>query len=425
MENFSQKQGGLLGDDKFKSHTHIMLFDLDTTGHHPIYIQHLVKYYCSQEIPGKLDIVVSPKFIDEHSNIVKIAQEAYRKNVNFIPITLEEYSSLISQSFFKIIFYEWNIYCKYAKKLKSDHCLLMYLDKFQLPIALGDKSPCSFSGIYFRPTFHYHDFDGYVPSWKESLRQWRQKLLLSRVIQNPQFKVLFSLDPLAVKYIEKLNSKAKILHLPDPVEIYDVDEAQVEKLKKKLGIGVKRKIFLLFGRLNERKGIYQLLQAIKLLHIDVCEQICLLLVGSIIPSEKLPLESLIREISQSLPVQIIIRDEFIPEKEVNFYFKMSDVILATYQRHVGMSGILLLAAAAQKPVLASDYGLMGRLVKEYELGITIDSTISLAITETISLFVNESTKIPFNHEKVLNFARANSVDTFSMLIFHHLTPFRV
>jgi len=421
MVTSSQSQGELVVDQKLNNCRHIMLFDLDTTGHHPTYIQHFVKYYCNQEISGKLDIVVSPKFIEEHSDIVNMIQKSHRQNVNFIPITLEEYSSFINKSsLLKRIFCEWNIYCKYAKNLNADHCLLMYLDKFQLPIALRGKSPCSFSGIYFRPTFHYQDFEGYVPSWKESLRQWRQKLLLSRVLQNSQFKILFCLDPFVIKYIQKLNSKVKTIHLPDPVEIYDTDKYQVEQLKRILEIQENRQVFLLFGSLARRKGIYQLLEAIKLLPSEVCEQLCLLLVGSIIPSEKLPLESLIKEISQSLPVQIIIRDEFVPEPEVHLYFQMTDVVLATYQRHVGMSGILLLAAAAQKPVLASDYGLLGYLVRHHQLGITVDSTFPGEISQGIAQLIYRNGQDCCDLGNIDNFSRQHCAVKFSSTLITHL-----
>lgn len=211
--------------------SHVMVFDLATVGHHPIYIQYLVKYWQERKLPGQLDIVVSPNFINEHHNIITNSQN-HRTNVRFIPIEEKDYSNFIIQKrIINSIFTEWNISHKYASKLKVDHCLFMYLDRLQLPIVLGANFPCSFSGIYFRPTLHYKDFDNYLPSWKDRLRQWRQRLLLSNVLRNPQFKFLFCLDPFAVKYIEKLNNKAKILYLPDPVQIYETADLKTEQLK--------------------------------------------------------------------------------------------------------------------------------------------------------------------------------------------------
>ncbi|MBN3894910.1 MAG: glycosyltransferase [Nostoc sp. NOS(2021)] len=400
-----------------------MLFDLATGGHHPSYISHLINYCCEAKLPINLDIVVSPKFIDEHSDVVKISLDRNSSQIRFIPITVEEYSDFISNhSLVKRIFREWNLYCKYARELKAEHCLLMYLDTLQLPIVLGKKSPCKFSGIYFRPTFHYKEFDNYTFSRKDIFRQWRQKLLLSGVLNNPQFQCLFSLDPFAIKHIEKLHSQAKVFHLADPVRIYKSEQYKIEQLRQKIRIDPDKKIFLLFGTLTNRKGIYQLLDAIQLLPSDICEKLCLLLVGSISSTDKISIQSQIKKISQSLPVQIIIRDEFIAEENVHLYFQLADVILAPYQKHVGMSGILLLAAAAQKPVLSSNYGLMGQLVRHNRLGITVDSTSPQAIANGIIDFINDEQHqaIFFDLKMIDEFVEDNLAENFSHTLFKHI-----
>lgn len=402
----------------------IMMFDLATGGHHPNYIRHFINYWCEKKLPVDLDVVVSPKFIDEHYDVVKIPIEYNKSQIRFLSITTEEYSDLISHSFFlQRIFGEWNLYCKYAKELKAEHCLLMYLDTLQLPIVLGKISPCKFSGIYFRPTFHYSDFDNYKPSWKDIFRQWRQKLLLSKVLNNSQFKCLFSLDPLAIKYIEKLHTSSKIIHLPDPVIQYEFEPYKIEQLRQKLGIDTDKKIFLLFGRLTNRKGIYQLLEALRLLPSKVCQKLCFLLVGYIPSTDKKLIQEQIKIISQSLPIQIIICNEFIAEEEVHLYFELADVILAPYQKHVGMSGILLLAAAAKKPVLASNYGLMGQLVRQKRLGITVDSTSPQAIADGIINFINDKQHqaIFFDLKMIDKFVEENLVENFSNTLFKHIS----
>ena len=138
-----------LGTELRNNNHRIMLFDLARGGHHPSYIKHIVNYWCDEKLPFNLDIVVSPKFINEHSDVVKIPIDRNQLQIRFTPITREEYAGLINTSYLlQKIFLEWELYCKYAKDLNIDHCLLMYLDTLQLPIAFGKKSPCSFSGIY-------------------------------------------------------------------------------------------------------------------------------------------------------------------------------------------------------------------------------------------------------------------------------------
>lgn len=400
----------------------IMLFDLSIRGHHPNYIQHLINYWQKHHFSGHLSIVVSPKFLTAHSDVVASASISDRSNIQFVAISPEEEAKLNSRkSRFQRVFrnfQEWQICCQYAKALKADSCSLMYFDTCELPLALGGKSPCPFSGIYFRPTFHYHEFSNYVPSGKERLQQWREKLVLSRILRNPNLQNLFCLDPFVVKHFDKFHSRVRAVALPDPVEKFDKPELPINSLKEKLGISTERRVFLLFGALTERKGISQLLDSISALSPEICQKICLLLVGE--SNIKKQIESKIAEIIQTKPVQIIGNYEFVAEKDVGGYFQVADVVLAPYQRHVGMSGILLLAAAAEKPVLSSNYGLMGEIVRRYELGLTVDSTAPQEIAKGLTRFGLEDSEKLCDRTKMKSFVEQNSAEEFARIIFQYL-----
>lgn len=416
----SQPSHDCLPGSTLKGDRQLMLFDLSIRGHHPNYIQHLIRYWSEQELSGYLDIVVSPRFLQEHADIVELAKDRDKDTIQFIAIAPEEEAALRSRkSKLNRIwrnFQEWQLLRQYTSKLKATHCIILYFDTYFLPLALGATPPCSFSGIYFRPTFHYPRFSGYVPSRWDFWQQWQEKLLLSRILSNPRLKTLFCLDPFAVKHLEQFNGSVKAVHLPDPVEQYP--DLKLERIKEKLGIDRDRQVFLLFGALNERKGIYQLLEAILQLSPQLCQKLCLLMVGesSVAPQ----LETEIAAVCQAKPVQIIRRYEFIAEQEVQAHFQLADVILAPYQRHVGMSGILLLAAAAGKPVLSSDYGLMGEIVRRFELGLTVDSTRPSEIIKGITQFLLTSPADLCDHTKMRTFAAQNSAEEFARVIFDNV-----
>ncbi|GAB4300395.1 MAG: hypothetical protein Fur0025_40020 [Oscillatoriaceae cyanobacterium] len=414
----------LINSRKTPKNQHLMMFDLAAGGHHPAYIEHLVRYWANKKYPGKLDIVVSPDFIDQHYDVVnycKSLDSFGNQNIKFLIITENEHRRIKQQKTLIARFFgEWNLFCEYAKKLQCDESLIMYFDHLQLPLCFGPKSPCPFSGIYFRPTFHYSDFNHYVPTWSDTWRQWRQKLLLFMALQNPQLKILFCLDNFAVAHINRIPKKAKILPLPDPVQLAVCSELEGAELKARLEIGKSRRVFLIFGKLDSRKGIRQVLEAIGQLPAGYCENLCLVLAGSIAPSDKLIIEKKIREISEFLPVQIILCDRLIPGAEVSAYFQIADVILAPYQRHVGMSGILVLAAAAQKPVLASDYGLMGEITRQYGLGLTVDSTNPHAIAREMTRFFQEPPERFCDPQKMKQFAQENDAEQFADTIFSNL-----
>ena len=68
----AQKVNLITNEMKINSDRKLMLFDLSIYWHHPSYIQHFINYWSQQELPGSLDIVVSHKFLQEHSEVVKL-----------------------------------------------------------------------------------------------------------------------------------------------------------------------------------------------------------------------------------------------------------------------------------------------------------------------------------------------------------------
>lgn len=400
-----------------------MLFELSVGGHYPGYIQHLVQSWCKQKRPGQLSVVVSPQFIEHHADVVAIARDCEHP-VSFVPITAEEASALVPRKSpaHRAVraFQTWQILCNYASALGSTHCLMMYLDSFQSPLAVGAKAPCSLSGIYFRPTFHYHSLTCYQPSWKDRVQHWRERFILPRVLRHPKLQTVFCLDPFVIQHLQQFHGSAATVPLADPVQSYGYSsQSQILKLQEDLEIQPNRLIGLMFGGLDGRKGIFQLLNAILMLSPALCQKLCLVFVGSINPQDKQLMQPLLTQISE-LPVQIKIHDTFIPDHEIQRYFQMANVILAPYQRHVGMSAILVRAAYAQKPVLSSNYGLMGELTRSHRLGLAVDSTSPSEIAQGLTRFLNESPLAFCDRTSMRQFAEQNSVQAFTETIFQHL-----
>lgn len=410
-----------------------MLFDLSIYGHHPGYIQYLIEHWHQNQLQGSLIIVVSPQFLTEHADVVelgsKLSVECSQGKIEFVAITTEEEGKLkprttgIGRNLRN--FQEWSLLCKYAKALQASHILVMYFDTYQLPLALGMSPPCPVSGIYFRPTFHYSSFADYKPTRKEKIQQRWEQLLLTRVLHHIKFRNLFSLDPFAGKFINNLPQWSQVIHLPDPVRIEATSNSElvtkVEHCKTSLGVEPSRKVFLLFGALTGRKGVYQVLDAVPHLSSDLCQTLSLVLVGGADPQNREQIETKARQICQSQPIQIIRHYEFVPEQDVQTYFHLADLVLAPYQRHVGMSGILILAAAAQKPVLSSNYGLMGELVRRYQLGLTVDSTIPTELAKGLAYLLSQDLEAIGDRTNMQRFAEENASERFARTIFGHLS----
>jgi glycosyltransferase involved in cell wall biosynthesis len=402
----------------------ILIFDLSIHGHHGAYIKHLIRYWSESKLGGELFIVVLPEFLQVHSDVVQFAAAFDSSTVKFITIELEEEAVLNSrQSRFDRAFRnlrEWRLLQKYARVLAATHCLLMYIDTCEVPLVLGANLPCPFSGIYFRPTFHYSSLASYTPQWKERLQQWREKLFLTRTLNHAKMRSLFCLDPFVVEHLH-LSGSARAIPLPDPVEITMPSSIDLQRVRSDLNIDSERQVFLLFGSFEaERKGIYQLLAAFLLLPNELSKKVCLLIVGNAGSEEQIRIKDQIDTVSKLRPVQVLTQFEFIADEVVKQYFQLADVALALYQRHVGMSGILLLAAAAQKPVLSTNYGLMGELVRRYQLGLTVDSTSPEEIAAGLTRFLLEPPPELGNKDQMRLFAEQNSAQRFAKVIFQNL-----
>lgn len=398
----------------------IMLFEMAIYGHHSTYIRHLVRYWCEQELWGHFYIVVTAEFVAECREVVAIAQQYPQANVSFLPLTPSEEATMTANpsSFLQRkarAWQEWNLMCAYAKNLQATHCFLASFDFFTWPFLLAQRPPCPISSIYFKPTFHYANFPGYVPTLKARIQQQQERLMLAMILRQPHLHRLLCLDPFAVEALNKGAFESKAVVLADPVE-RAVSQASVSELRSRSNIGGQRKVFLLFGELSGRKGVEQMLDAIALLPGTLCQTLCFLLVGRCDLATKRQFQSKIAQVRSAQPVQIIEQYEFISEQAVQDYFQLTDVVLAPYQKHIGMSGILLQAAAAKKPVLSSNYGLMGELVRRYQLGLAVDSTQPIELMQALSSFLQAPASHFYSLEKMEQFVQQNTVEQFASTI---------
>lgn len=401
-----------------------MLFDLALGGHHGAYLKQVVEQGCAQPSIERICVVVRPDFLTVHADVAEFFSQFNPSALEMITLTQTETEQLVGKrgawGRFNRNLIEWSLFCRYAKQLGATHAILMYLDTCEIPLTLSAKAPCSFSGIYFRPSFHYSEFEDRLPTWRSSLQQRRNRFTLERLLAHPQLTHLFCLDPFATKRLAHAGHEQKAIYLPDPIDYCAAPSNLVRQLREQLNVWPNRRVFLLFGALDSRKGLYQLLEAIHHLDGTTCQQICLVLAGKADIDEQVHIQTLVQQLRNEKPIQIIEQYEFIPNRLSSAYFQLADVVLAPYQHHVGMSGILLTAAAAGKPILSSCYGLMGQLTRIYELGLTVEAQFPEAIARGIGQCLSRpaQTLCDPNRQKAL--VEQHDPEHFSQTIFQHI-----
>ena len=386
----------------------LLLFDLEANGHHASFLYYLARHWQGDE---PLHAVVSAEWRTLPPDLASLT------NVEWHPISESEQAAYeqSKRSLLRHTIVEWRLFFRYAKRLRARHSLIMMIDRFQLPLALGLRAPCTLAGIYFRPKSHLPPEH---PSLKTTLTHQRERLLWRRALQHPQLKTLFSLDPFAVPHLQALSDSAAVVALPDPVEMLPPNEQTVTR--ERFGIDPERNVLLLFGQIDSRKGIFVLLDALEQLSEAEQQQTTLLLVGSIVSAEKSQIQQRIQAVRKTTTVQIVVHDTFIPQAEISGFMQLADGVLLLYQAvHVGSSGVLLWAAAFEKPVLATEHGLIGRHVRSRQLGLTVDSASASAVANGLQAMLEE--QIVFDPAAARQFAAENSAQNYAQTLYAELT----
>lgn len=385
----------------------ILIFEPDASGHHSGYLYHLIINFLQNDYSYKLIILVSPDFFLKHPQII---QKTLSPRVQWIKFSEKEFVEWKKpKSVFKRSVLEWDLFCQYAKKYNSVFGFFMYIDYLQLAVLTQPAPPCSISGILFRPTLVNYPAN----SWKERLNYWRKNITLKYFVKNKNLDSLFNLDPFATDYILKNWNTEKVKFLPDPVQLYPTTKTKSE-VKTSLGIDESKTVFLIFGFLDSRKGIADVMKAIGKISGETSQKGCLLIVGPWEENERKLFNIQLPKIQQTTNFQIVVKDGFVKDEDIQQYFKVADYAFALYNKHFGMSAIMVRAAAAQKPLISSNFGLIGKIVVENELGITIDNDLK----EKLEMLLNNEISIG-NKEKMRAFAELNQADNYAKVILEH------
>jgi D-inositol-3-phosphate glycosyltransferase len=125
--------------------------------------------------------------------------------------------------------------------------------------------------------------------------------------------------------------------------------------KERLGIRVEEKTALFFGQIAPYKGLEYLVAGM----VELAERNAaprLIIAGKVKRGLEEYWESIQREINRSgIGERIIARIEFIPDTEVEPYFKAADVLIVPYV-DIFQSGVPFLAYSFGLPVIATDVG---------------------------------------------------------------------
>ena len=91
------------------------------------------------------------------------------------------------------------------------------------------------------------------------------------------------------------------------------------------------------------------------------------------------------------------------------YVSQSDVVSVAYINFYSSSGVIGLAAQHNKPVIATKFGVVGDLTREYKLGLTVDGHNTTEIKEAMQYFLQNKNAYP---ERASVFVQNHSSESF-------------
>ncbi len=136
--------------------------------------------------------------------------------------------------------------------------------------------------------------------------------------------------------------------------------------RRRLGIPEDGRYIGCAGVLDTRKGIDLLVRTFAEHVRD--PHVRLLLAGRLAPDIRDLIQGACSDLVKS--GRIVLIDRFVTKDELHLALSAMDLVVTPYPAHVGLSNIALRAAAAGRPILASDFGWLGLIVPRFGLGRT-------------------------------------------------------
>ena len=391
----------------------ILIFEPDPEGHALEWLEHLMAFVAAER-PDTEIWLLAPEALCTALAEARPAGAADR--IRVVALSPLERRLCTLRLLSVSAFARWWTMRRHLRRSGAEHGFFLMLDLLSLPLALGlgAGGRRRLSGILFRPSVHYGAIGPYKPSRGERLRDGRKALLYRLMLRNPALERVLSLDPFFPAHAHSHYPKGdKVVALPDPANPpVDCGPPSAPGFAPSGRIG-----FLLFGYLTERKGPLALLDALFLLPRDVAARVAVLFAGRIDPALREQIERRQSELARHHPdLWLRIDDRRLDQAELASLVRQCDVVLAPYQRFVGSSGVLLWAAVSGRPVLAQEFGLVGRLTRDHRLGVSVDASDPTHIAREIVRMVECGPSTFIDDAAAASFAAARSPQRFASLV---------
>ncbi|MBH8565585.1 glycosyltransferase [Nostoc sp. CENA67] len=377
----------------------IQVFEQFYKGHHSNYIEIIIPEF-SRLVERKLVEEVIITITKQHFDFLKIHERfpEYSKFITF-DISLPEVSSKSSLDNRKQVAANLLNAVNYVKpnyliSTSADYQSLI----FAIQNYLGIKSlPNDLNSLGI---FHY----GYSGA-TNGIADYIKQLVYSFTWKNCNCSRLLMVNPVVYEaLVQDRLLQGRIGIVPDPVPssvLFDKETA-----RKMLNIPTDGKYVGFIGAMDTRKAIPELVAAFK--NAKLSSDTYLLLAGKLNSKYRQIIESEFTELLNQ--GRIILLDRFLSSTELIAGFCALDVTAVVQYKRPNLSENILKAIAAQRPVIADNYGHTGMIIERFGVGWSCNLTDHEALVLTLEKGLAESDNYVLNTktERLIEFHRPDN-----------------
>lgn len=382
-----------------------IIYESDHTGHRLDYVSHLVRFVKAEPVSTQ-----STYLFLLHSELIK---KLSNSGLDLEGLNMEAISNLYEGERWQNFLLLKDLREQLRKYRNCTSVALLNFDRFQYSLPVYPLK-ADVRTIWFRPMIHQPS-----NTFKEKLKVFGKTVLLNIVAAriNTSSKVFILNDSSGTRSMNQkhLISKNKVFNfLPDPVDtdfFLDIDPVEA---RKQLNLDTNKPVFLFIGSIDEKKNVPKSLEALG--QSKELESAQVLIVGKVNSSYRQELYGFIDEFKKRNPhLEITMDDRYISQEEFHRYVLASNAILMVYRDFYSSSGIFGFACMYRKPVITSNIGLVGQLVKEYKIGYAADPLVTASIKDKIDQLCRSRFEVNGDY---YGYIRRNKPEKFSALLLN-------
>lgn len=243
--------------------------------------------------------------------------------------------------------------------------------------------------------------DSLVPTRTDHEQLWRD-LFLYRCLREGTFDYLIAHSYEAYEYVIELvsNPALSVKQVPYPAPTNFGSEVTQQAARQKLNLPLEDSLLLFFGTLHKKKGINNLIDILRRYDGPT---FTMLIAGPPVDVT----EEEICALQDTSNINIIPELGYIDTPE--FYYRAADAMILPYTREFGRectSQTLTEACGAFLPVIVPDFGAVGRVTKEWNLGMTYKQGSDQSLRVALEKFARNG--VSYSEEQMRQYTRSHS-----------------